>query len=103
MTVVVKNESTRALEEVIQVYIKDNESQLAVRNHSLCAFKRVALAAGEEKTVILPVSGKAFLEYNEEGRRVLDSKSFTLFAGVSQPDERSEQIRSAVFPVGFFC
>ena len=92
MTVVIKNESTRALEEVIQIYIKDNESQLAVRNHSLCAFKRVALAAGEEKTVILPVSGKAFLEYNEEGKRVLDSKSFTLFAGVSQPDEHSVKL-----------
>ncbi|MBR5408241.1 MAG: glycoside hydrolase family 3 C-terminal domain-containing protein [Lachnospiraceae bacterium] len=89
ITVDIKNESNRELEEVIQIYIKDNESKLAVRNHSLCAFKRVALNAGEEKKVTLPISGKAFMEYNEEGKRVLDSKSFTLFAGVSQPDEVS--------------
>ena len=89
MTVTIKNVSNRELEEVIQIYIKDNESQFAVRNHSLCAFKRVALGAGEEKKVVLPISGKAFMAYNEDGKRVLDSKSFTLFAGVSQPDARS--------------
>ncbi|MBR4719970.1 MAG: glycoside hydrolase family 3 C-terminal domain-containing protein [Lachnospiraceae bacterium] len=90
--VVIKNESSRNIEEVVQIYIKDNGSSLAVRNHSLCAFKRVALNAGEEAEVILPVSGKSFLEYDEEGKRVLDSKSFTLFAGVSQPDERSVKL-----------
>lgn len=89
MDVTIRNESTGTIEEVIQVYIKDNESPLAVRNHSLCAFKRVELKAGEELSVSLGVPGKAFMEYNEEGVRVLDSKSFTLYAGVSQPDERS--------------
>ncbi|MCR5508415.1 MAG: glycoside hydrolase family 3 C-terminal domain-containing protein [Lachnospiraceae bacterium] len=92
MTVTIKNESARPIEEVIQVYIKDNGSALAVKNHSLCAFKRVALSAGEEKQVTLPVSGRAFMEYDEEGRRVLDSSDFTLFAGVSQPDELSVKL-----------
>ena len=32
------------------------------------------------------------MEYDEEGRRVLDSKDFTLFAGVSQPDEKSVKL-----------
>ena len=98
MSVVLKNESSHNIEEVVQVYIKDNGSSLAVRNHSLCAFKRVALGAGEEVKVTLPISGKAFMEYNEDGRRVLDSKSFTLFAGVSQPDEHSVKL-SGVDPV----
>ena len=92
VTVSIKNEGSVDIEEVIQIYIKDNESALAVRNHSLCAFKRVALKAGEEVRVILPVSGKAFMEYNEEGKRVLDSKNFTLYAGVSQPDEHSVKL-----------
>lgn len=30
-------------EEVVQVYIKDMDSPLAVRNHSLCGFQRVNL------------------------------------------------------------
>ena len=92
VTVCLKNEGTVEIEEVVQIYIKDNDSPLAVRNHSLCAFKRTALKAGEEVKLTLPVSGKAFMEYNEEGKRVLDSKRFTLYAGVSQPDEHSVKL-----------
>lgn len=92
VTVYIKNEGTVDIEEVVQIYIKDNDSPLAVRNHSLCAFKRTALKAGEEVKLTLPVSGKAFMEYNEEGKRVLDSKRFTLYAGVSQPDEHSVKL-----------
>ena len=92
VTVCLKNEGAIDIEEVVQIYIKDSDSSLAVRNHSLCAFKRAALKAGEEVKLILPVSGKAFMEYNEEGKRILDSKNFTLYAGVSQPDERSVKL-----------
>ena len=92
VTVCLKNEGTADIEEVVQIYIKDNDSQLAVRNHSLCAFKRTALKAGEEVKLTLPVSGKAFMEYNEEGKRILDSKNFTVYAGVSQPDEHSVKL-----------
>ena len=92
VTVTLKNESNVDFEEVVQIYIKDKGSSFAVRNHSLCAFKRTALKAGEEVKVTLPVAGKAFMEYNEEGRRILDSKNFTLYAGVSQPDARSVKL-----------
>lgn len=92
VTVTLKNESNVDFEEVVQIYIKDKGSSFAVRNHSLCAFKRTALKAGEEVKVTLPVVGKAFMEYNEEGRRILDSKNFTLYAGVSQPDARSVKL-----------
>ncbi len=92
VTVTLKNESNVDFEEVVQIYIKDKGSSFVVRNHSLCAFKRTALKAGEEVKVTLPVAGKAFMEYNEEGRRILDSKNFTLYAGVSQPDARSVKL-----------
>ena len=98
VTVVLKNESNVDIEEIVQIYIKDTESALAVRNHSLCAFKRTALKAGEEVKVTLPVSGKAFMEYNEEGKRILDSGKFTLYAGVSQPDPVSVSL-GGVTPV----
>ncbi len=89
MTVTVRNESATAIEEVVQIYIKDNESSYAVRNHSLCAFKRVAVKSGEEVGLFFSIPGKAFMEYNDEGELILDSNSFTLYAGVSQPDEHS--------------
>ena len=89
LTVTVRNESATAIEEVVQIYIKDNKSSYAVRNHSLCAFKRVAVKPGEEVGLFFSIPGKAFMEYNDEGELVLDSNSFTLYAGVSQPDEHS--------------
>lgn len=85
----VKNEGSVDTEEVVQVYVKDLASKLAVKNHSLCAMTRVALKAGEEKTVKLNVSGKAFIIYDEDGNKKVDSESFKLFVGVSQPDEVS--------------
>ena len=52
----VKNNGTVDTDEVVQVYIKDLDSPLAVRNYSLCGFKRVSLKAGEEKSVEFTIS-----------------------------------------------
>ena len=68
------------------------DSPLAVRNYSLCAFKRVSLKAGEEKTVELTVSNKAMNVVDEEGNRYIAGERFKLFAGVSQPDARSTEL-----------
>ena len=80
------------IEEVLQCYIKDLESKYAVDNYSLSAFKRVALNKGESKTVKMVINKKAFEVVNDEGERILDSKKFKLFVGISQPDSRSVQL-----------
>ena len=87
--VTAKNSGSCAADEVLQIYVKDLESPLAPRNYSLCAFKRIRLAAGEEKTFCLPVDGKAFTVVNEDGERVCGSGKYILYAGTSQPDARS--------------
>ena len=87
--VAVKNESSIELDEVVQIYIKDLDSKLAAKNHCLCGFKRVTLAANEEKTVEINVATRAFMEVNEAGEYIVDGKNFKLYAGVSQPDETS--------------
>ena len=92
VTVKVKNNGTVATDDVLQVYIRDEESSFAVRNHSLCAFARVNLAAGEEKTVSLKVEAHEFTSVNEDGVRDIFAKKFTIFAGFAQPDERSEEL-----------
>jgi beta-glucosidase len=92
LSVNITNKSDVAIEEVVQCYIKDNESALAVRNHNLCAFKRVALAAGESKTIELEIEPMAFTVVDDDGKRIVDSSSFRLFVGVSQPDDRSVEL-----------
>lgn len=89
VTVTVANTGTYDIDEVVQVYIKDLESKYAVCNHSLCAFKRISLKAGESKTVVLPVKNMALTVVDDSGERYVDSAKFTLSVGGNQPDARS--------------
>lgn len=90
--VTLTNRGGTAVEEVVQLYIKDTKSALAVKNYSLCAFRRVALAAEETVKTKLKVQASALEAVDDEGRRVLDSNEFTLYVGISQPDRRSIQL-----------
>ena len=89
LSVQVENIGDYDTDEVVQFYIKDNGSKYAVPNHSLCGFKRVHLKTGESKTVEVMVPNKAMNIVDDEGNRYIDSDSFTIYAGISQPDKRS--------------
>ncbi|WP_026520026.1 glycoside hydrolase family 3 C-terminal domain-containing protein [Butyrivibrio sp. FCS006] len=92
VTATVVNEGKRDTDDVVQIYIKDTGFEFAIPNPSLCGFKRVHLAAGEEKKVVVDINKKAFTSVDEEGVRDLFSKNFTIYAGTSQPDKRSEEL-----------
>mgnify|MGYP001255385332 CR=1 FL=1 len=79
-------------DEVVQLYIHDNESKWAVKNHQLCGIKRIHLKKGEKLPVTISLSKSAFEVVDEAGNRFIDSHSFTLFAGISQPDAISRQL-----------
>ncbi|WP_143316226.1 glycoside hydrolase family 3 C-terminal domain-containing protein [Clostridium sp. HBUAS56017] len=85
----ISNTGNFDIEEVVQCYVKDLESQFAVDNYSLSGFKRVELKKGESKTVSIKIDKKSFEAVNDKGERILDSKKFKLFVGISQPDSRS--------------
>lgn len=90
--VLVKNRGKVATEDVIQVYIKDEESKYAVRNTSLCGFKRIFLNPGEETVIRMTIPFEALKVVNDEGERILDSNKFTFYIGVSGADERSFEL-----------
>ena len=79
-------------DDVVQVYVKNTDSSLAVPNPQLAAFQRVHLAPGEEKTITLPLSKRAFLVVDEEGSYIKDGTHFDIYAGTSQPDARSAEL-----------
>lgn len=81
-----------ATEDVVQLYLKDEGSEFAPVNPILCGFRRVALAAGETKTVEIPIDPKAFTVVNNEGQRIGGSGRYTLYAGFGQPDSRTEAL-----------
>ena len=91
-TVTVENKGSRATEEVVQLYIKDNASSDTPTNPILCGFKRVRLEAGEAKTLEVAIAPRALTVVNDAGERIPGSGSWTLYAGLGQPDMRTEEL-----------
>lgn len=86
---VLKNDAGVDTDEVVQVYIKCEDSADAALNPCLCGFKRVHVKAGEETVVKIPVQKKALTVVTQSGQRVIGGKDYSLYVGISQPDARS--------------
>ena len=91
-TVRVRNGSGRAIEEVVELYLKDVRSPLAPPNPILCGFQRIRLEAGEEKALFVPIREEAFTVVDGKGERIPGGGEWTLFAGFGAPDKRSEEL-----------
>ena len=85
----VRNEGERASGDVVQVYVKNPDSPLAVPNYSLCGVKTCYLNPGETIQTEIRVERTALEVVDEEGVRRMDGERFLFYVGVSQPDERS--------------
>lgn len=88
----VKNESNVDIEEVLEVYVKKEDSAYDTLHPSLCAFTRVTLPAGEEKKVNVVLPESAFTVVDENGRRFVDGRRFKFYVGFSQPDAKSVEL-----------
>lgn len=64
VSVKVKNTGSVSGKEVIQLYIKSNDSLIARPTKELKAFKKLELRPGEEKTVSFTLNNRAFTYYN---------------------------------------
>lgn len=90
--VTLRNRGTRDTQEVLQLYIHDEESPFAPPNPILCGFERVHLAAGEEKSVSVPIDESAFYVVTDKGEHVPGSGHWTLYAGFGGPDARTQAL-----------
>ncbi len=86
--ITVKNTGNYDTDEVVQLYMKDR-SEFAVPNVSLCGFKRIHIKKGETLTVEIRLADSAFEAVDNEGRRAVYGKSFTLYADVCLAGEES--------------
>jgi beta-glucosidase len=66
VSVTVKNVGERSGDEVVQLYLRDVFASVTRPLKSLKAFARVALSAGESKTIVLMLSSKELSLYDEE-------------------------------------
>ena len=92
VTVTAVNTGTVDTDEVVQVYVRDRQSPFEVKNHRLCAFRRIHLKAGESAEYCLPLDTNSFTVVDDAGRRVAGSGDYRLWAGFHQPDAFSEKL-----------
>lgn len=79
-TVEVVNRGTVDTDDVVELFVRDNESPLAPPNPVLCGFQRVHLKAGEQKSLDISIGENAFTVVDENGDRIPGSGNYTIFA-----------------------
>lgn len=79
-------------DEIVQIYLRDDEATVRVPRHKLCAVKRVTLKPGEAVTISFTIEAEQFMIIRENGEKEYEAGSFTVFAGGSQPDAYSEAL-----------
>ena len=83
----VVNEGSVAGDALVQVYV-GCETPFAPLHPRLCGFRKITLAPGEKKTVSVPLDPMTNTVVNENGEYV-KVQDYTLYVGLSQPDELS--------------
>jgi beta-glucosidase len=82
----VVNVGDRAGDEVVQLYVRDEEATVARPVRELCGFRRVHLAPGERRTVAFTLDAEQFAYTGADMRRVIEPGRVSLFVGRSSDD-----------------
>lgn len=90
--VTVQNVGSMEGDEIVQVYLKDEEASVRVPRHKLCFFKRVSLQPGETVTVDFTIDAEQFMIIKDDGTKEYEPGSFMVSAGGCQPDSYSEKL-----------
>ena len=88
----VTNTGTRAGDEVVQLYLRDDYSSVITFEQVLRGFARVPLAPGETRTVRFTLSPADLALYDRTGQWTVEPGRFTVMVGASSTDLR---LRSA--------
>ncbi len=89
VSVQVENTGQRAGKEIVQVYVRDEQSRLVRPEKELKAFAKVALEPGETRTLVFTLDGQALACYDPALRRwVAESGEFQVLVGGSSRDIR---------------
>lgn len=85
VSVTVTNTGEVAGEEVVQLYLKDEEASTPRPKIQLEGFKRIFLKPGESKVVEFELDPAQFSIIGATGKRVIEKGFFTVYAGGGQP------------------
>lgn len=84
----VTNTGSRAGDEVVQLYLRDDYSSVTTWDLALRGFQRLSLAPGETKPVSFSLSREHLQLYNAADQWVVEPGRFTVMIGASSTDLR---------------
>lgn len=88
----VSNTGKRSGDEVVQLYVAHQGSKVERPSEELEGFERVHVAAGETKTVVLPIAADTLRYWDSAlGRWVLEADRVEIRVGASSDDIRARQ------------
>ncbi|WP_460542298.1 beta-xylosidase [Echinicola sediminis] len=96
VSVDVTNTGSRAGDEVVQMYVKDDFASVGRYNKMLKGFQRIPLAPGETKKVEFELNPENLSIYNQAMQKVVEPGNFTISIGASSLDKELETIQLTV-------
>ena len=85
----VTNAGSRAGDEVVQAYLRQNISSVTRPVKELAGFARVTLQPGEAREVAITLEPRSFMMWNRDMQRVIEPGEFTIMVGPNSQDVQS--------------
>ncbi|WP_206376868.1 glycoside hydrolase family 3 N-terminal domain-containing protein [Sphingomonas sp. G-3-2-10] len=92
VSVDVTNTGKREGDEVVQLYVRDDEASVTRPVIELKHFQRVTLKPGETRTVTFTLTPRDLSFYNVQMKRVVEPGTFTISAGPNSVDLKSSKL-----------
>ena len=88
----VANTGPRAGDEVVQLYVRDDEASVTRPVIELKRFQRVTLAPGEKRTIRFDLTPDDLALWNPEMKHVVEPGTFTILSGPNSGDLKSAKL-----------
>jgi beta-glucosidase len=88
----VANTGRRAGDEVVQLYVRDDEASVTRPVIELKRFRRVTLQPGERRTITFELTPDDLALWNPQMKRVVEPGTFTIHAGPNSVDLKSAKL-----------
>ena len=89
----VANTGGRAGDEVVQLYVHDDEASVTRPVIELKRFERVTLQPGEKRTIAFELTPDDLALWNPQLKKVVEPGTFTIYAGPNSVDLKSAKLR----------
>jgi beta-glucosidase len=88
----VSNVGARTADEVVQLYVRDDQASVTRPLIELKGFQRVTLAPGERRTLTFKLAPRDLALWNMQMKRVVEPGTFTVSAGPNSVELKSAKL-----------